>query len=189
MRKGNLFIVSGPSGAGKGTLVEALLGRVPDVWVSVSATTRAPRPGEQEGVAYFFLTPEVFEQRMQAGEFLESAEVHGSRYGTLRGPAERRIRAGMQVVLEIDPQGAKQVMEQMPDAVLTFVKTPTWDELRERLEGRGSETKEQIEQRLRTAERELGLVGEYHHVIINEDVARAADELAEIINRYAERES
>lgn len=189
MRTGNLFIVSGPSGAGKGTLVKAVLGRVPDIWVSVSATTRAPRPGEQEGRAYFFLTPEEFDRRMRAGEFLEWAEVHGSRYGTLRGPAERRIRAGMQVVLEIDPQGARQVMEQMPDAVLIFVKTPTWDELRQRLEGRGSETKEQIEQRLLTAEKELGLVGEYHHVVINDDVARAAEELAGIIDTHAERES
>jgi guanylate kinase len=187
MRKGNLFIVSGPSGAGKGTLVGAVRSRVPDTWVSVSATTRPPRPDEQEGSSYFFLTPAEFERRVRLGEFLEWAKVHGSRYGTLRGPVDRRIRAGMQVILEIDPQGAKQVIQQMPEAVLVFVKTPSWDDLRRRLEGRGTETDEQIRERLQTAEMELGLEGMYRHVVINDDVSRAADELAGIIETYAGR--
>ncbi|TLM78303.1 MAG: guanylate kinase [Actinobacteria bacterium] len=189
MRTGNLFIVSGPSGAGKGTLVEALLDRVPDIWVSVSATTRAPRPGEQEGVSYFFLTPHEFERRAAGGEFLESATVHGSRYGTLRGPVERRIRAGMQVVLEIDPQGARQVLEQMPEAILIFVKTRSIEDLKRRLRARGTETEAQVELRLRNAERELGLVSGYKHVVINDDVERAIAELVGIIDSYAERDS
>ncbi|MBA4370569.1 MAG: guanylate kinase [Coriobacteriaceae bacterium] len=186
MRRGHLFIVSGPSGAGKGTLVKAVLGRVPDLWVSISATTRAPRPGEHEGIHYFFLTAEEFAKRVAAGEFLEHAEVHGNRYGTLRGPVERRMRAGMDVILEIDPQGAGQVKSAMPGSVLMFVKTPTWDELRRRLEGRGSETPEQVETRLRTAETELALEGMYEHVIMNDDVSRAADELAAVIRSHAE---
>lgn len=187
MRKGHLFIVSGPSGAGKGTVVEALASRVPDLWVSVSATTRAPRDGEHEGQHYFFLTGEEFDRRQRGGELLEWANVHGNRYGTLRGPVERRIRAGMQVVLEIDPQGAMQVKQAMPGSVLVFVRAPTWDELRRRLEGRGSETPEQVATRLRNAQGEMQFAGDYDHVVINDDVSRAADELAAIIESYSEK--
>lgn len=187
MRQGNLYIVSGPSGAGKGTVVQALTGRVSDVWVSVSATTRAPRPGEHEGTDYFFLTAEEFDRRLQAGEFLEWAEVHGNRYGTLRGPVERRVRDGMQVVLEIDPQGAAQVKRAMPESILVFVTAPTWDELRRRLEARGSETPEQVAARMRTAETEMRFAGEYDHVVINEDVSRAADEIAAVIETHSGR--
>lgn len=160
---------------------------MPDLWVSISATTRAPRPGESEGVHYFFLDPHEFERRAAAGEFVEQAAVHGSRYGTLRNPVERRIRAGMQVVLEIDPQGAMQVKESMPESILVFVRAPDWDELRRRLEGRGSETPEQVETRLRNAETEMRFAGKYDHVVINDDVTRAADELAGIIATHAGR--
>jgi guanylate kinase len=187
MRRGNLFIVSGPSGAGKGTLVKQLLGRVPDVWVSVSVTTRPPRPGEEEGREYFFLTNEEFDGLLERDGVLEWAQVHGNRYGTPKAEVEERVAQGKQVILEIDPQGAMQVKELQPDSVLVFVTAPSMEELRRRLEARGSETEEQVKLRLTNAERELLFAEEYGHVVINDDVARAADELAAIIDSYADR--
>jgi guanylate kinase len=185
-RRGNLIIVSGPSGAGKGTLVKGLVARVPDVWVSVSATTRAPRPGEKEGRDYFFLTGDEFERRARSGEFLEHATVHGNRYGTLRGPVMRRVNAGMQVILEIDVQGAEQVKEAMPEAALVFIVAPDREELRRRIVDRGAETPAEVARRMKTAEQELALVGNYDYVIINDDVPRATDELIELVDRLAE---
>ncbi len=187
MRTGNLFIISGPSGAGKGTLVRELLGRVPDAWVSISVTTRAPRPGEVEGRHYFFVTPERFDELARTGGLLEWAEVHGNRYGTPRDAVEGKVAEGRQVILEIDPQGAFQVKQLVSDSILVFIMPPSWEELQRRLEGRGSETKEQVERRLQTAKRELELVGEYDHVVINDDVSRATDELVTIIDSYADR--
>lgn len=181
-RRGNLFIVSGPSGAGKGTLVDALVDRVPDIWVSISATTRGPRPGEAEGEHYFFISAERFDELVACDGLLEWAEVHGNRYGTPRGPVEEMVRAGRQVILEIDPQGARQVKSVWPQAILIFIRPPSMDELRRRLEGRGSETPEQVELRLRTAQTELEFAGIYDFVVINDDVVRAADELAAIID-------
>lgn len=185
MRAGNLFIVSGPSGAGKGTLVRALLERVPDIWLSISSTTRAPRPGEEEGVHYFFLSRKEFDRKVESGGFLEWAEVHGNRYGTSRDVVERKIAEGRQVLLEIDPQGAQQVKERMPESVLVFVKAPDLDELRRRLEGRGSETNDQIEARMARAIEEMELAGMYDFVITNDDVSRATDELVGIIDSFA----
>lgn len=187
-RKGNLFIVSGPSGAGKGTLVRALRDLVPDLWVSVSVTTRGPRPGEVEGREYHFVTDEEFDRLIASAGLLEWAEVHGNRYGTPRAPVEEKIADGRQVVLEIDPQGAFQVRERYPDAVLLFIEPPSDEELRRRLVQRGSESEEEVAARLRTAVRERELVGKYDHVVINDDVARAASELADIIRRYASHE-
>ncbi|MDZ4168546.1 MAG: guanylate kinase [Coriobacteriia bacterium] len=185
MRRGNLFIVSGPSGAGKGTLVKELLTRVPDLWVSVSATTRAPRPGETDGVAYRFVSGEHFDELIRTDGLLEWAEVHGNRYGTPRAEVETRIAAGKQVILEIDPQGAFQIRDRLPDTVLIFILAPSVSELERRLKGRGSETDEQVAVRMKTAERELALVGRYDHVVINDDVSRATDEIARIIDTYA----
>jgi guanylate kinase len=184
-RRGEVFIVSGPSGAGKGTLVKALLQRIPDLWLSVSATTRAPRPGEVEGVHYVFLAAEEFERIAAGGGFLEWAEVHGNCYGTLRSVVEDRVRTGQTVILEIDPQGAEQVRRTMPSAVLVFTAPPSFSELRRRLEKRGSETPEQIERRLHRAAEELEIADTYDYVVINDDVARATDELACIVESHA----
>jgi guanylate kinase len=189
MQTACLFILSGPSGAGKGTLVRELLGRVPELWLSVSATTRGPRTGEIEGEHYFFLTPEEFRREVDDGGFLEWAEVHGNRYGTLRAPVQNRLDQGTSVVLEIDPQGAMQVKGQMPGSVLVFVEAPDMDELRRRLEKRGSETEEQVEGRLETAKKELSLAGTYDFVVINDDVSRAVDELEAIVRKCTSREN
>ena len=187
MRTGNLFIISGPSGAGKGTLVRELLLRVPDAWVSVSATTRAARPGEVEGRDYFFVSDAEFDRLRDTGGLLEWAEVHGNRYGTPKSAVEAHVLAGRQVILEIDPQGAFLVKSLVSDSVLVFVMPPSWEELQRRLEGRGSESKQQVETRLQTAKAELELVGEYDLVVLNDDVSRATDELVGIVDLYANR--
>lgn len=178
---GSLIIISGPSGAGKGTLVDRLVARVPNVWVSVSATTRPPRPHEVDGEDYFFLTREEFDARIEAGDFLEWAEVHGNRYGTLAPTVRSHLEQGMDVILEIDPQGALQVKKLMPEAVLVFIVAPSMAELERRIRARGAETDEQVKTRLATAVRELQLVETYDHVVENDDVARATDELVGII--------
>ncbi len=187
-RKGHLFIVSGPSGAGKGTLVEELCRLVPDVWLSVSVTTRPPRPDEIEGVHYQFISPERFDELAAVGGLLEWAEVHGNRYGTPRAEVEARVARGYQVILEIDPQGAFQIRDLLPNTVLVFIVPPSMDELVRRLKGRGSETEEQVAVRMRTAEREMALVGKYDHVVVNDDVSRATRELVAVIARYADDE-
>lgn len=157
------------------------------MWLSVSATTRPPRPGEIEGTHYYFIDAERFEELKRTGGLIEWAEVHGNCYGTPRGPVEAQLEHGVDVVLEIDPQGAAQVKRAMPDSVLVFVTAPSMEELRRRLEGRGSETKEQVERRLRTAEAELLVAGTYDFVIQNDDMRRATDELVHIIESDAAR--
>ncbi len=188
MRKGNLFIISGPSGAGKGTLVRELSDRVTDAWVSVSVTTRVPRPREVEGRDYLFVSSDEFERLAASDGLLEWAQVHGNRYGTPRMAVESMIAAGRQVILEIDPQGAFQVKSYLPESVLVFIMPPSLEELQRRLVGRGSETKAQVETRLATAKRELKLVGKYDHVVQNDDVPRAVGELVAIIDSYADRQ-
>ncbi|MGV8082533.1 MAG: guanylate kinase [Coriobacteriia bacterium] len=185
MHKGNLFIISGPSGAGKGTLVKELLSRNPDVWVSVSVTTRKPRPGEIEGREYCFISQAEFDELRESGGLLESACVHDNWYGTPKAMVEKMVALGKQVILEIDPQGAFQVKELIPQSVLVFVMPPSFDELKRRLMSRGSETEEQIGGRLKTAECEIKLVGEYDHVVINDDVLRATGELERIVEEHA----
>lgn len=187
MVSGNLIILSGPSGAGKGTLVDALVERVPDLWVSVSATTRTPRPGEVAGEDYVFMSAEEFTRRVDAGDFLEWAEVHGNRYGTLSSSVKAKLAEGRDVILEIDPQGALQVKQLMPDAVLVFIVAPTFDELERRIRGRGAESDEQVAARLATAAHELRLVDCYDHVVENDDVARATDELVELVGALHEK--
>ena len=156
--------------------------RYPHIWLSVSATTRSPRPGELDGVHYHFMDAEDFAAAVKAGEFLEWAVVHGKNcYGTLRRPVEEKLAAGKQVVLEIDLQGARQVRAAMPEARFVFLAPPSWDELVRRLVGRGTEGPEERERRLATARVELAAADEFDHVIVNDDVERATDELVRVI--------
>jgi guanylate kinase len=176
-----VFVITGPSGVGKGTLIEKLLERIPELELSVSATTREPRPGEEGGRDYHFLTDDEFERRVEAGDFLEHAAYSGHRYGTLREAVEGKLAEGRSVVLEIEVQGARQVRAAMPEAVLIFIAPPDPDALRRRLEGRGTDRPEAIERRLRTAELELEAQVEFPHVIVNDDVQKAADELERLV--------
>ena len=176
-----VFVITGPSGVGKGTLIRGLMERIPGLQLSVSATTRAPRPGERDGVDYYFLTREEFERRVRAGDFVEHADYAGRRYGTLRSELERRARAGEAVVLEIEVQGARQVRAAVPDAVLVFIAPPSAQALRERLLGRGTDDPDEVERRLRVAEEELRARAEFPHVVVNDELEDAVDELAQIV--------
>lgn len=176
-----VFVITGPSGVGKGTLIRALFDRIPSLELSVSATTRSPRPGEQPGVAYHFLAHEEFERRVAAGEFVEWAEYSGNRYGTLRSELERRVEDGVPVVLEIELQGARQVREKMPEAVQVFIDPPSRETLRTRLVGRGTDTPEQVRRRLETADAELAAKPEFKHVVVNDRLEDAVDELVSIV--------
>lgn len=176
-----MFVITGPSGVGKGTLIAELRERVPAVELSISATTRPPREGEQDGREYHFLDRAEFDRRVAAGEFLEWAEYSGNRYGTLRSEVERRTERGAPVVLEIEVQGARQVRETMPEAVRIFIEPPDPGELRARLEGRGTDDPEIIERRLEEARKELRATEEFGHRVTNDDVERAANELAGIV--------
>lgn len=176
-----VFVITGPSGVGKGTLISGLLERIPDLELSVSATTRPPREGEEDGRDYHFLTPEQFEQRIGAGDFLEHATYSGNRYGTLRSEVEQRLAAERSVVLEIEVQGARQIRETMPEAVQVFIEPPDTEALRERLTGRGTDSPAAIEARLRTAEEELAARPEFAYAVVNDDVQKATDELADLV--------
>jgi len=179
---GKVFVITGPSGVGKGTLIEQLLERVPELELSISATTREPRPGEVDGRDYHFLTPEEFRRRLEAGDFLEHASYSGNYYGTLREEVERRLAEGHSVVLEIEVQGARQVRDALGDeAVLIFIAPPDEKALRERLEGRGTDSPAAIEQRLRTAEIELGARSEFPLEVVNDEVQKSAAELESLV--------
>jgi len=169
-------------------MVRQVLARVPDAWVSVSATTRPPRPGEVDGVNYHFVSDSQFDELAEADGLLEWAQVFSNRYGTPRAAVVERIQNGGQVLLEIDVQGGDQVKRSMPEAVLVFVEPPSSAELRSRLTGRGTETAEQIEQRLSHASRELDAAERYDHRVVNDDLQQAVDELIAIIDSYAEPE-
>ena len=176
-------MITGPSGVGKGTLIRGLLERVPELELSVSATTRKPRPGESAGVDYHFLSPEQFEAHVQRGDFVEHATYSGNRYGTLRSELERRLADGVPVVLEIEVQGARQVREAMPDAIAVFIAPPSLEALRARLVGRGTDTAEQIDERMRTAARELEAQPEFGHVVVNDRLEDAVGQLVEIVRQ------
>jgi guanylate kinase len=179
---GKVFVITGPSGVGKGTLIEQLLDRVPELELSISATTREPRPGEVDGRDYHFLTPEEFRRRLETGDFLEHASYSGNYYGTLRSEVERRLGEGRSVVLEIEVQGARQVRDALgDDAVLIFIAPPDEAVLRERLEGRGTDSREAIDQRLRTAEVELAARSEFPLEVVNDEVQKAAAELEKLV--------
>jgi guanylate kinase len=179
-----VFVITGPSGVGKGTLIRGLMDEVPELELSVSATTRPPRPGEEDGVHYHFLDPDRFADRVARGQFVEHAEYSGNQYGTLRAELERRTAAGVPVVLEIELQGARQVREAMPDAVQVFIAPPSEEALRARLIGRGTDDPEQIERRLATAERELQARDEFDHVVVNDRLEDAVAELSAIVRAH-----
>jgi guanylate kinase len=180
--KGPLIILSGPSGSGKSTVLARLLAESPwPLRLSVSATTRAPRPGEQDGVAYFFWTREEFEREVQAGAFLEWAEVHGNCYGTLRREVEPYRDRGVGVILDIDTQGARRVRQACPDQVSVFLEAPHSEDYEARLRKRGTETEEAIRRRVAAAARELSRAGEYDYRVVNDDLDTAVARLREIV--------
>lgn len=178
--KSRLTVIAGPTAVGKGTVVSHILANYPEVTLSVSATTRAPRPGERDGVDYFFWTHEEFDRAIAAGQMLEYAVVHGvNKYGTPKAPVLDALAENRLVILEIDIQGARQVKKAMPEARLIFIAPPSWDELVQRLAGRGTESAEEQERRLETARVELAAQNEFDYVVINDEVARCA---AEVVN-------
>ena len=171
-------VLAGPTAVGKGTVAAYIREHHPEVWLSISATTRPPRPGEIDGVHYFFVSDEAFDAMVARGEMLEWAVVHGrAKYGTPRGPVDAALAAGRPTLLEIDLQGARQVRESAPDAFFVFLSPPSWDELVRRLVGRGTESAEERRARLSTARVELASVTEFDATIVNDDVQRAAEEL------------
>ena len=176
-----LTVLSGPSGVGKGTVVAAVRRRYPSIWVSVSVTTRVPRPGEVNGVHYRFVSAAEFERLVAAGELLEHATFAGHGYGTPRGPVEDRVRPGLPTLLEIELQGARQVRKRDPSAQLVFLMPPSWPELEHRLRARGTETEDVVAARLARARLELDAAGEFDVRIVNDDVERAAAELVALV--------
>ncbi|MBR0163671.1 MAG: guanylate kinase [Lachnospiraceae bacterium] len=181
MRKGVLTVISGFSGAGKGTLIRKLLERHDNYVLSVSKTTRAPREGEVDGVSYFFTTVEDFEELAAHDGFLEHAQYCGNRYGTPRAFVEEQLAKGKDVLLEIEMQGALQIRERFPDALLIYVMTPDAEDLRIRLAGRGTESAEKVKERLRRAVAESDGIEAYEYIIVNDEVERAAEELHGVI--------
>jgi guanylate kinase len=176
-----VFVITGPSGVGKGTLIRSLLERIPELELSVSATTRRPRLGETHGVDYHFLSEEAFEDGVRNGEFVEHASYSGRRYGTLRSDLEQRLARGVPVVLEIEVQGARQIAEAMPEAERIFIAPPSEEALRTRLIGRGTDSPEEVEQRLATAREELRAQDEFTHVVYNDRLEEAVAALEELV--------
>lgn len=177
-----LVVLSGPSGVGKSAVITRALGELPHTWLSVSATTRAPRSGEQDGVNYFFVSHDDFDRMVREGDLLEWATFAGNQYGTPRAPVQARLAAGVPVLLEIDVQGAMQVRQAMPEALLVFLAPPSVADLRHRLAGRGTETPDELEARLAAADAELAAQGRFDRVIVNDDVQRAAAELVSYLH-------
>ena len=186
---GRLFVVSGPSGVGKGTLIARARAEVPRLELATSATTRPKRPSEQQGREYHFLTPDEFQRRLRAGEFLEHVEFAGHRYGTLRSEVERRLADGSNVILEIDVPGAREIERQLPDSVLVFIAPPDMGDLEQRLIGRGTNSPQDIATRLRIARSELEAGTDFQYVIVNDDVERAATQLTELIRAALDEET
>lgn len=182
--RGRLFVLSGPAGVGKGTVIAEVFKQIDRLVYSVSCTTRVPRPGEIEGVNYHFMSEAQFEENVRTGSFLEWAFVHGNRYGTRRDIVERTLEAGNDVLLEIDVQGAAQVKEKMPEAVMIFIEPPSFEELMNRLRSRGTETPEQLAVRIENAKKELREADKYEYRIVNDKVCDAAMDLIEIIRKF-----
>ena len=181
MRKGLLILISGPSGTGKGTVCDLLRKNHPEISYSISATTRQPRPGEQDGVNYYFYDKEKFRQMIDAGELLEWAEVYGNYYGTPKQKVLDRLNAGEDILLEIDTQGALNVMKAMPEGLFIFLLPPSLEELASRLKGRGTETEESLQRRLGAAVDEIKIAHNYRYVVVNDKVEAAEKAIAGII--------
>lgn len=181
-----LSVLSGPSGVGKGTVVAKVRDLYPHIWVSVSCTTRAPRPGETDGIQYRFVSREQFAQLAESGQLLEHAEYAGNLYGTPREPVEEHLARGEAALLEIELQGARQVRQAMPGAFLVFLAPPSWPELERRLSGRGTEDAAQLAARLAQAKVELAAEHEFDAVVINDDVERAAAELVRLVEAQSQ---
>lgn len=179
--KGRLTVLSGPSGVGKGSVVKVLRARHPDVWLSVSVTTRGPRPGERHGLEYLFVDQVEFDRMVRAGELLEHDAHLGASYGTPRRPVEEQLDQGVPVLLEIDMNGARQVRAAMPDAQLVFLAPPSFDELARRLVGRGTEDPAKVRDRLDRARIEMAAEDEFDVVVVNDDVEAAADRLVALM--------
>jgi guanylate kinase len=181
-RRSRLVVLAGPTAVGKGTVAADVRQHHPEVWISVSATTRSPRPGEEHGVHYWFVDDAEFDAMVERGDLLEWAVVHkAARYGTPRGPVEAVLDEGRPAMLEIDLQGARQVRATMPDALFVFLKPPSWDELVRRLVGRGTESEEERERRLETAREELAAESEFDVSIVNHEVHAAAEDLVALM--------
>ncbi len=181
-----MFVVTGPSGAGKGTLEKELLRRMPELELAVSATTRERRPGEEHGREYWFLSPDEFERRVAGGEFLEHVTyVSGHRYGTLRSELDRIAANGRVPLLDLEIEGALAVRDEVPGAITIFVKAPSFDELERRLRERATESAGEIGERLALARRQLEHERDFHHVVVNDDLDRAVSELVDIVRRSA----
>ena len=187
MIKGLLIVISAPSGAGKSTLCLALAEKRPEVWVSVSCTTRPPRPGEKDGRDYKFLSPEEFERHLKAGDFIETARVHDFLYGTLKQPVVDALSAGRDVALNIDTQGARSVKAQFPDCVRAFILPPSWTVLAERLHKRAQDGADVIAKRLANAREEIGHLSEYDYVVVNDRLRDALDDLLSILRAEKRR--
>jgi guanylate kinase len=186
-RRGRLIVLAGPSGVGKGAIVARLLAALPDLELSISATTRGPRPKEDEGRHYHFVDRASFDRMIEAGGFLEWADIFGERYGTPREPAERALAEGRDVIVEIDVQGARQVKAATPGAFMVFIKPPSLQELERRLRSRGTETDQQVRRRLAKAADELAAEGEFDVTVVNDDLERAAREVIEIVDGLRRR--
>ncbi|MCL2201589.1 MAG: guanylate kinase [Oscillospiraceae bacterium] len=182
-KKGRLFIISSPSGGGKGTVIGHIMDTEPELSLSISATTRKPREGEEHGVSYYFITKEQFEELAESGAFLEHAKYIDEYYGTPKSPIDDCIYYGRDVLLEIEVQGARQVMEQYPEAISVFIVPPDMQTLENRLRGRRTESEDKLKARLDTARTELEEKIHYNHVVVNDDAKRAAEEIMEIINK------
>ena len=181
MEKGKAFIICGPSGVGKSTVLKDLMEKRKNIWFSVSATTRDPRPGEEDGVHYHFLTMDTFREWIAKDEFLEYAEFVGNAYGTPRKYVDEALDAGRDVILDIEVQGAEQVCTKRPDTVTIFIAPPSWDELERRLTDRGTDTAEKIQKRLQRAKEEVLEAHNYHYFVINDTVENAVRELGAIM--------
>ena len=181
MKRGVLLVVLGPSGAGKGTICKALLEKHKEIYLSVSATTRAPRKGEVEGVNYYFTTKEEFVKRVEEGDFLEHAEVYGNYYGTPKSSVEKMLEQGKDVILEIDIQGALKVKENCEEGIFIFILPPSMEELKQRIIKRGSETPESLMTRFKSAYKEINYISKYNYAVVNDEVDLAVKKLEAII--------